>query len=226
MGFFGDKWLNTLTGRKNKLQYEITGYLNIIDNFIFQVPAGITNTVRGAFPYFIYQQEDAIFWGLDGDIRFNQSKNWIHSLSASYLWAREAGTGDYFIGIPPANVNYDLTYKLPEDIVGANLSFNAALQYTFRQFQDPRVISPASLLEAGDNGLNIFERNSREFDLVPVPEAYLVIDADVSANWRKSSLTFGIQNLLNSQYRIYTDHMRYFADQAGINLFLSYTYRL
>jgi iron complex outermembrane receptor protein len=222
----GYKWLNSLTGRQDRVQYELTGYLNIINNFIFQVPAGITNTVRGAFPYFIYKQEDAIFWGFDGDVRFNQSSAWTHTLSASYLWAGEAGNNDLFIGIPPANVNYAMTYRLPKELFGANVSINASAEYMFRQFREPRVLTPTQLLEAGANGDNIFTNNTSEFDLLPVPEGFLLLDADVSVNWTQSSLVLGGQNLLNTSYRFYTDHMRYFADQAGINIFLSYTYRL
>ncbi|MFT5642129.1 MAG: iron complex outermembrane receptor protein, partial [Cyclobacteriaceae bacterium] len=48
---------------------EIVLYVNFIKNYIYATPRGITSTVRGTFPYWIYTQEDALFMG--GDFSLN-----------------------------------------------------------------------------------------------------------------------------------------------------------
>ncbi|MEL7148801.1 MAG: TonB-dependent receptor, partial [Bacteroidota bacterium] len=56
----GFKWTNTLSYFTDKVDGELTVYANYIENFINTRPRGITNTVRGAFPFFVYEQSNAI----------------------------------------------------------------------------------------------------------------------------------------------------------------------
>jgi len=65
----GYKWINTFTINRPNFRSEITGYVNYIENYIFSKAAGITSTARGPFIFNIYDQTDALFWGIDLHMR-------------------------------------------------------------------------------------------------------------------------------------------------------------
>ncbi len=79
------KWVNTYEYQKNGTALEISGYINYLQNFIYTQAAGITTTIRGAFPYFIYQQTDALLVGIDGSLIQEHSDHWQSQLKASFL---------------------------------------------------------------------------------------------------------------------------------------------
>lgn len=222
----GYKWINNLSIKNKALQADFTGYVNLIRNFIYKRPAGITNTVRGAFPYFIYDQDDAFFWGLDTDIRMTHSSSLESTFSASYVWARDISNDDLFIGIPPATVHYELSYLPKSKFLGAEADFSASGNYTFRQFQAPRTLPVEDLVSAAGSEIGIFEQDNSNFDLLDAPSGFLLIGLDMTLNWQKSSVILQSNNLLNEEYRIYTDLLRYFADQPGLNFQVTYIYRL
>ena len=220
----GYKWINTFSYEGSDVKAEFTAYLNYIENYIYQKPAGITNTVRGAFPFFVYDQDNAIFWGLDADWDMQHNERWESNASASYVWAKDISNDDFFIGIPPANFRYTLSYELAREIVGAKVRIDLTSNYTFTQFQTPRTI-PISTLLSGESE-DLFAIDDSNFDLTDAPDGYFLLGADISFKWKKSSLIFQSDNILNQSYRLYTDRLRYFADQPGTNFQISYTYRL
>ncbi len=220
----GYKWINTITVSKNSMDFELTGYVNYIQNFIFTKPAGITSTIRGAFPFFLYDQGNAIFWGLDWTSHHILSSKLSADFKASYLWSRQTN-GDLFVGQPPTNTSLGFKYK-PSIPIFDQTEFTLRLGYTFRQFQAPMVISIADLAVAQESGVNVFDGQNVAFDILEEPNGYLLIDLVWNASIGKMEWNIGIKNLLNSSYRSYTNRLRYFADELGRNFSLSLSYRL
>ncbi len=220
----GFKWINTISKVKDKLDWELTGYVNYIKNYIFSKPAGLTRTVRGTAPYFIYDQGDALLWGVDFAARYQHSDRFNSSFNASYLWSKQIENNDNFAGQPPANIHYQLSY-IPKISWLEQTEFLLGLNYTFEQFQQPRVIPVEDLLDP-DANLDLFSPDAKDFDIIAAPDGYFLADFGVRTSIKQFEINFQVKNLLNTSYRNYTDRLRYFADAVGRNFILSVGYKL
>ncbi|MCA6075504.1 TonB-dependent receptor [Fulvivirga sedimenti] len=214
----GYKWVNTFTRSKGSTEMEITGYVNYIRNFIYATPAGITLTVRGAFPFFVYEQTDAMLAGIDFTTRFTHSSEWMSEAKGSFLYARDVSKQDYFVEMPPVRIDYNLVYS-PSFGSEHDLKFKAGFTYLFRQFMAPDVIPVSDFLEG--NPPEVSEGN---FDFTETPDGVMLVSAGIFGKWNRFDYSLQVQNLLNQSYRLNTDSFRYFADQAGINLHIKLTY--
>ncbi len=223
MGF---KWVNSYNWKTSKIDAEITGYINYISNYIYSRPGGITNTVRGAFPYFLFEQTDALFSGIDFSAHFKHNRNWISQFRANYLWAEDLKNDGYLVNIPPPNMAYDLHYSTKKIGPFTGIKSSLKLNYFFKQYRAPRVITAREILEAQENDVTLFAVNNSNFDLMAAPNGYFLIDLAISADYKSFSLLFKVNNLLNNSYRSYTDQLRYFADDMGINFSLGVKYKL
>ena len=221
----GIKWINSYELSRKKLQMELTGYANYILNYFYTRPAGITETVRGAFPFFLYDQTNALLAGLDVSAVYDFSKKISTKISGNYLWAKDIKNNDYFVGLPPANVNYSITYNADKFLLFDHSSLNLFFNYSFRQFQAPRVISPEEIWTADKAEENIFSVNDRSFDFMQPPPGYVVGDFVWTNQVNNFNIDFQIKNLFNQSYRAYTDRLRYFSDEIGRNFILSVKYK-
>jgi iron complex outermembrane receptor protein len=219
----GYKWINTFNLDKSDFRLEATGYVNYIENFIYAKPGGLTKTPRGFFVYFIYDQTNALLWGLDLAADWQHSAKWNSHLSGSYLWSKQIEENDFFAGQPPAKVSYELEYK-PTIPLLRQTSLQLATHYTFRQFQHPRILSVHEFINAYQNDLDRFANDASDFDILPPPDGFFLIDAAFKTQWKKLKLQVQVKNLLNTRYRSYTDRLRYFADGLGRNLIVSVGY--
>ena len=220
----GIKWISSYEVKRPNYQLEFTGYVNLINDYIYARPAGITRTVRGAAPYFIYDQTDALFWGLDVAGSLIHRENLSSEFKASYLWSGQLKTQDHFVGQPPAQLSYAINWEPTVDFFG-KMSFRLSADYTFRQFQTPRTISIAELLDASNQGTNLFSEDAADFDILEASNGYLLTNFAWIANINHVEWRFQVKNLFNQRYRNYTDRMRYFADEVGRNFILSINYK-
>ena len=220
----GVKLVNTYQWRDKFLDFEVTSYVNYVENYVYSRPAGITQTVRGALPFYIYEQANALFWGLDVSGVIRHGKVLRSEFNGSYLWSRNIEKDDNFVGLPPTDIGYQAVFNI-KAIGPFKLSeFSLKLNYTFRQFQAPRTITTGTLVEAKANDINIFAENDADFDFIDPPDGYFL----VGFLWRSTigpiNTLLRVDNLLNASYRNYTDRLRYFADDAGINVGLTLSY--
>ena len=221
----GYKWINTYTINKENFRSEITGYINYIQNYIYSKPAGVTRTARGYFAFFIYDQTDALFWGLDMTNEWTHSQNFRSELKGSYLWAKQLNPEDFFAGLPPVRLDYAINYN--SELFGLDKSrFRLGLSYTFEQFQHPRIFTLDDFLFAAANGLTRFDADAADFDILPPPSGFFLADFSWVATIKKLEWRFQVRNLLNTSYRNYTDRMRYFADDLGRNFILTLSYKI
>lgn len=220
----GFKWINTYQVRLPKFQVEITGYINYIQNFIYARPAGLTSTVRGTMPFFLYDQTDALLWGFDFDGVIDHSPRFTSTVKASYLWSKQIREDDFFAGQPPPRIGYDLSY-LPEINLFDETEIQLQLSYTFKQYQRPRVITVEELLNAKELGIDLFRDDASDFDIVDSPPGFFLANLVLGGKAGSFHWDAQVRNLLNVRYRNYTDRLRYFADAQGINFILSLAYR-
>ncbi|PWJ42997.1 TonB-dependent receptor [Sediminitomix flava] len=218
----GLKWINEWRMEKESNTFVITAYSHYIQNFIFERPAGITGTVRGPLPVFIYDQVDALFIGGD----FTWRKQWLQNLngqySISYLWSRNIEDNEVLINQPPLTNSYRLTWDTPRFWTFNESQLNLSASYTFEQFQAPRTIPPEDII----NGDVELTPDSEIFDFKDAPSGYFLLDLSYRFKVGRFDNSFSIQNLLNNSYRNYLNEMRYFADEPGINFLFTVRYLL
>lgn len=218
----GWKWLNNLTFQKGRDQFAITTYLNLIENYIYTRPAGIINTIRGAFPYFLYQQTNALLAGLDYTFERAIDKSIVLKSSGNYLWSKDIKNNDVFVEMPTTRISLSMEFSVCPDFLGKS-SFEIGGTYHFRYFQAPDVINPEQFIS---ETVDLQALTASNFDFMAAPPGYFL----PTLKWRASKDRWSWQiqafNLFNQTYKIYTDRLRYFADQQGRNFRVSLGYIL
>lgn len=220
----GYKWINTFELDRKGFQLEATAYVNYIEHFIYSKPGGLTRTPRGFFVYYLYDQTDALFWGIDVSSRITHSPLFTSNIKGSYLWSKQLNTDDFFVGQPPANLSYDFSFT-PEWKGMSNTRFMLQLNYTFEQFQHPRILSVDEFINAYQTDLDLFVENAADFDILAPPPGYFLANASWESSWKQLKWRFQVKNIFNVSYRNYTDRLRYFADDLGRNFILTLTYQ-
>ncbi|MEO0341342.1 MAG: TonB-dependent receptor, partial [Bacteroidota bacterium] len=221
----GYKWINTYELNREAFQFEATAYINYIENYIYSKPGGLTRTARGVFVYFIQDQTDALFWGLDLSAKVRHSSQLSSTIKGSYLWAKQIERDDFFAGLPPANLRYEFAYK-PKIKWFENTSFSLNLAYNFEQMQHPRILTVQEFLFAfQDDALNRFADDAKDFDILDPPSAFFLAHFSYQSSWKNLTWRFQVKNIFDTSYRQYTDRMRYFADDLGRNFVVSLGYK-
>ncbi|MDA0193874.1 MAG: TonB-dependent receptor [Bacteroidetes bacterium] len=223
---FGLKWVNSFEKYNDRYNLDITVYSNYVFNYIYSRPAGITNTVRGPFPFFVFEQTDALLWGVDLNLFWKHSGVISSLVRGSYLWSKDVSNNDFFVGQPPSNLQYELSFK-PKLEFFDETKISVSLYYSFKQYQAPkRIVSLGQILEAQSKGEDLFSEDTSNFDFLKEPEGYFLTNISFRSTIRKFTLLLQAKNMLNVDYRSYTNRLRYFADETGRNIGLSFIYRI
>lgn len=162
--------------------------------------------------------------GVDATAAYVHTDRLTSTLRASYLWAKNLGTSEPFVGLPPADVRYRLEYRLPRWGGLDESSWNGGVQYTFRQWQAPRTVPLSTLLRAGQTDEALFAAERSAFDILSPPPGYVLVNLAWSGQIDNFQLGVQGRNVLNQRYRSYTDRLRYFADEMGRNVVVSVKY--
>ncbi len=219
------KWVSGYHYNSQKVNFELSGYINYIANYIYLRPRGVTQNIRGIFPYFRYTQTNASFLGVDFSGEYQLSKQMKLNSKITLLRATDETNNDFLIFIP--SNRYEISLRHDRFKIGKATNFyaEAKIKYIAQQNRAPRVVSIAEINDANANGEDIFTDDRRNFDFVAAPEGYLLFGAStgVSFPFEKSKLNFRISadNLFNSAYREYTNRLRYYADDLGRNITLA-----
>ncbi len=198
-------WKTTLSisnNAKSPIYIEALAYFHNIDDYIFLQPQEeFILTIRGAFPYFKYEQTDANIYGLDVYTRYNVTKNIEASLSYSYIKGNDETNGTSLVFIPSNNLTANLSYAMvkPFSVLG----------------------KPIENLEISLDNQYVFEQNdiTESQDFLLPPDAYNLIGISISGDVQLSStrlrLVIAADNIMNIKYRDYLNRQRYFADDLG-----------
>lgn len=184
-----------------KFRMDATPYLMYAQDFIYLQPDQKAElTIRGAFPSFTYTQTDVILRGFDFTSSYDTDWNAQVKIQSSVLRAQQRANKEYLVMMPADKYQVTYTQRLKK-----KLSILAELVYTAKQW-----------------------RISNARDYAPVPEAYTLFNCEVSyrpirlhSNW---SLSFGVQNILNTRYRDYMHRLRYFTLEQGRNFSIRISY--
>jgi iron complex outermembrane receptor protein len=204
------KWVSGLEISNDNLDAEFIFHINRINNYIFLRPFGVTTNVAGTFPFFLYQQTDALFLGSDWDVRFRHTEQFTSEAKISYVYANDTENNQPFLEIPPLNLSYSIEYNRGSWDLGLRLDYMA------QQWNAPDVIEPIR-----------FQNNMQEitpdeiFDFMEPPNSYFRAGCKVNYQYKSLSTSLRVDNLLNTSYRSYTDRLRYFSDAMGRNISLS-----
>ncbi|QSE98049.1 TonB-dependent receptor [Fulvivirga lutea] len=209
----GYKLIATYTYSNDRFQIEASPYLNMINNYIYKAPGGISGTVRGTLPLFIYKQTDAVFTGADVTIKYKHTDRLSSKVSGTFLYTKDIKNDDVLFNIPPNRLSYQLGYRTK--IGEYEWSAAADVSYTFRQYNAPRVIAPEVFVENPD--YNPFLDNNSNFDFTEAPDGYALLNLSSALSLRQWVFSVRVLNALNTSYRQYTNLIRYFADEQGIN---------
>ncbi len=216
----GYKWINELEINQGKDRHSITVYTHYIQQYIFERPLAVLGTIRGPMPAFIFDQADAVFVGADYSWQRSWSEKIEGTFGLSYVWSRNISKDEVLIDQPPAQLNYQLQWKLDPfwKMTGSSLSFRPL--YVFKQYQAPRGLSPEQII----NGSEVITVDSEIFDFYTAPKGYFLFHLAWNFEWHQLSGSIGVENLFNQRYRDYLNEMSYFADELGRNLLLSLNY--
>ncbi|MBI3219319.1 MAG: TonB-dependent receptor [Bacteroidetes bacterium] len=221
------KWVVGYKLDRPRFTTEITGYVNYIFDFIYLQPRGVTQGLRGIFPYFRYTQTDASFIGIDFFSNYKINSFWTLTGKASYLRATDETQKDFLVFIPANRIDLGIRYE--SDLEKKwSWSAESKLRWVANQSRAPQIITPRQIIEAQAQGIDIVAQRPGNFDFKAAPGGYALISLSVSTTWKLKSSKFEIRlstdNLTNQLYREYTNRLRYFADDVGRNITLGLHY--
>ena len=196
----------------SKWGWEVSPYLNIINNYILLEPTDVKLSIGGPFPVFEYRKSNVNILGLDANTYVNWSNRWRTDHSFSIVKARETDSEVPLINMPSPNFKNKVSYSKES---WHDLKIFLESRYVFRQNEFPPNISVFSP-QANENVL---------LEINTPPDAYHLLNADVSMKFllgKTCNMTVGstVNNLLNENYRDYLNRLRYFADDLGRNFLL------
>jgi len=219
------KMIGTHQFHGKRFQNEITTYVNFIRNYIYLKPSGITQNIRGVYPYYRYAQTDALFLGMDISSSVSLSEKIKARQNISLIYASNlSGTGNLPF-IPPNRFDWSIRFEEPKEFFLKNFFLESKVRLTTKQNNAPRVIPPDQIINANEQGIDLFATDNSIFDFAKAPPTYWLLNLStgfaVHVGNTKIDFSLAAENLLNHAYREYTNRFRYFADDRGRNFIIS-----
>ena len=201
------KWLNSIEYQTEKLSFELDGYINHIEHYIYLKPSlSYFENIRGAFPVYNYTQTNARLIGADLNLTYHLTPYIEYGLKGSVIRARDVSNNAYLPWIPSDRVRNSVKLTLPEKKTFSGSFLEFGYRFTARQ-----------------------DRYEPESDYASPPPAYHLFDASVGTEWktRTNSLLVSLtaENLTNRLYKEYLNRFRYFAHDLGRNVTFRATWR-
>ncbi len=203
------KWIASLEYSHPVFNVRLDAYLQWINNYIYDQPTRRNIVVvSGAYPVFQYRQTSAYFRGIDLDLHLRPIQQLDYHVVTALIWANERTTHNYLPYIPSTRLTHSLTWKPQKKAV-----FTPHAGLTHRYVAQQTRFNPAT-------------------DLVNfTPPAYHLLGFEAGIDWQLPSrqtlqLTLAGDNLLNKEYKEYTNRSRYYAHDMGrdIRCILTWTF--
>jgi len=192
---------------KPHIHLQLLTYYQHVKDFIYLQPISEdTNTIRGAFRFFDYQQADANIYGTDIKLSYEP----IESLKVISKFALVRGDNlednNALINMPADNWTNKLVYLHHDKGVFYNTQFSISSNYVAKQF-----------------------RITETQDFFDTPDAYLLwgAAAETSIRLKQHQLTLSVslENAFNTVYRDYLNRLRYFSDDMGRSITVALNYK-
>ena len=184
-------------------------FYNSIENFIYLRPFDVTQTIRGFFQKWNYEQTNALLYGLDVDI--TQKLGSTLEYNSQFSWVHGTAVDEHqpLIAMPPLQVNNELSIT---DSKGNRFGIHST--------------SVAQQKRYPNYNFELYLPATDSYQLIDIsspPKAYHLIG--LFANWsisKNSGISIRVTNLMNTSYRNYLNAMRYYADELGRNITVQY----
>jgi len=196
----------------------VTVYRNQVQDFIYlnQPRDSIVLTIRGPFPAYFYQQDDAVLQGADASFSVNLTAqltaesriSLLRGYRLAYRDGEKSTYHDWLPLMPTDRYQYGLRYT----VHGARQKGESGKGETF-----VRLVATTALRQTRipEEGLT---------KAAPPTFTTFGLDAAHTFRWktrqaeRLLEVGLNIQNLSNVRYREYLDFFRYYADSPGTNV--------
>jgi iron complex outermembrane receptor protein len=215
------KWVSTYRVKQSNISWEMTGYINYIFNYIYLKPAGITQTLRGVYPYFRNAQTNSSFIGADLLAEWRPNPHLVLVPKASVLRATDETNGDYLVFIPPNRYETAIRWQALEKLTYKGVFAEAKVIFTDQQHRAPRTVTIREIVDASEKGIDLFASNKQNFDFMDAPASYWLVNVSAGFSIRSQRIKYDFRlsadNLFNTTYRSYTNRLRYFANELGSN---------
>lgn len=203
----------TYNYKNEALTLNIEAFYNYISDYIFIEPTGTTQTIRGAFPVWSYNQTNASLYGLDLTANYSFNNQWYINNKSSFIKGRDLTRNDALIDMPSTKTVNSIGYTNKKWL---NLNTELQSELVFRQNDYP------------NNNFEVYNPTTDQMVLVDVsttPPTYhlLHLQSNITLNIsEKTNLNIGlnITNIFNTDYRENLNRSRYFADDLGRNIML------
>lgn len=199
--------MSSLIRSTSRMQFTADLYAQLLYDYIYAQPNpdSVRQTIRGTFPLFVYQQHDALFYGIDIRFSYQFAKDFQYDVNASLLRARNLSQHSYLPYIPADRIQHGISWKM----------FGEEQQHSYLKVAH-RFVAKQSR----------YEPNS---DYATPPPAYHLIDLVATKQFqldetRQLNLLLAVDNLFNTEYKDYMDRLRYFTHQMGRNINLKISY--
>ncbi|MCS7075487.1 MAG: TonB-dependent receptor [Bacteroidia bacterium] len=189
----------------DKVNIQISAYYHYIHNFIYLKPTlQPILTIRGAFPSFVYEQNNAMLYGTDITVKHQFFRYYYVEVQQSVVRGWNTSLKTHLPLMPSDNLQVHLNYQNRIKIAFFDhLTLKVGGQYVAKQI-----------------------RYMPNTEIVSPPNAYYVFDISMQTSIQnKFFIQFQIDNLLNQRYRDYLNRFRYFTDEVGRNAIFSLKYQ-
>ena len=218
------KGVVTHTFTAARFHVETTLYTNLVMNYLYLRPTGVTQNIRGVYPYFRYTQTDALFIGADVSAWWQLSGRFSVVPKISLLRASDFRNSDFLVFIPSNRFELAIRYEALRN----KFYVESKLKYVARQSNAPRVVTVRQIEDAVEVGQDPLGGSKDNFDYMAAPDGYFLVGAaagiSLPAGKGRFDFRLALENSFDTSYREYTNRFRYYADDIGRNLILSMKY--
>jgi iron complex outermembrane recepter protein len=201
IGHGADVFVRSTTSR---LQFEATGFLNRISNYIYYRPTGEIDPRFRRYPVYEAASDDAMFVGADGRVQFEFTRGFVVDATLSYVRATRLSDDNPLPAIPPMNGRLELRYESRPFYAMAGLTAAAA------QNRVPRPHSSA-------DGMITPERPTDNYGLLHAGLGYRF-----DMGGMHHSVGLQASNLTNRAWHDHLSRIKDVAPQPGRNVQLVY----
>ena len=192
------KWVTSAVYKNSVINARVDAYLQWINGYIYDEPSNqFITVISGAYPMFKYKQTNAFFRGIDFDVKVQPIKAIEYHFLCGLIWANDKKTNNYLPFIPSFRFDHDITWQ---NINIGKIKAYAQLKHRFVAKQT---------------------RFNPQSDLINfTPPAYNLFGAEIGVEWNintsnKLHIHLAADNILNKEYKEYTNRSRYYAHDMG-----------
>lgn len=186
------KWMSSFD-----VDLEVELFSHLFQNYIYLNPTGtFQESMRGAFPIFTYEQDNAHLYGLDALVKWHITSYLDYSIQGSFIQAENLNTKGPFPQIPAHQGRQSILLQM---------GHWKKMRMPYVKLEHVYVSQQKNYVEG--------------LDFVAPPEAYHLLNASLGTKWiwgnHQLSIDLSVQNITNQLYKDYLNRFRYYAHDLG-----------